>query len=111
MADARLKTGIWVSSALRMANIAGRSGAVLRRGDADAGGVLIVLRRRDGLRVLTQARGADGEMGWLRGTGVSPVDQDAADAYIARQVDRDPDLWVVEVDSPDGLPPFPATFL
>ena len=39
-------------------------------------------------------------------TGADPVAQEVADAYVDRQVARDPDLWVVEFDSPDYLPPF-----
>ena len=111
MDEARVKAGIWVQAALRMGNASGRYGAVLRRGDADAGGVLVVLRGREGLCVLSQARAADGEAAWLRATGAAPVDQAAADAYVARQLGFDPDLWVVEFESPDLLPPFEAQFV
>lgn len=104
--DARVKSGIWVSMALRLADIAGRSGAVLRRGDADSGGVLCVLRGRDGMVVLSQVRDAEGRAAWMRGTGPAPVDQEAADAYVERQLRYDPDLWVVEFDAPDLVPPF-----
>jgi hypothetical protein len=108
MAETRVKSGIWVQMALRLGNAAGRYGAVLRRGDADAGGVLVVLRGRDGLTVLAQARTGSGEAAWMRGTGAQPVDQAAVDAYVARQVRIDPDLWVLEFDSPDLMPPFEA---
>jgi hypothetical protein len=108
MAEPRLKAGIWVQAALRLGNASGRYGTVLRRGDADAGGVLVVLRGREGLCVLSQVRAGEGDLAWLRATGPAPVDQAAADAYIARQVGFDPDLWVVEFDSPDLLPPFPG---
>ena len=108
MAVERVKAGIWVQMALRLGNANGRYGAVLHRGDPDAGGVLTVLRVPDGLVVLSQMRTAEGQLGWLRGTGPAPVDQAAADAYIARQRRTDPDLWVIEFEAPDGLPPFEA---
>lgn len=109
--EPRVKAGIWVSMALRLADIGGRSGAVLRRGDADSGGILCVLRGRQGLMVLSQVRDAEGRPAWLRGTGEAPVAEAAADAYVARQVARDPDLWVVEFEAPDLVPPFEAKLL
>ena len=107
---ANLKTGFWVSAALRLADAADRPAMVVRKGDPDAGGVLAMLRARDGMVVvLSQVRLADGALGWMRGTGADPVPQAAADAYVARRVGFDPDLWVVEFDSPDHRPPFEAT--
>lgn len=111
MAEARIKAGLWVQAALRRGHAEGHFGAVLRRGDADAGGILVVLRGRDGLSVLSQARAANGAPAWMRGTGPGPVDQAAADAYVARQVRVDPDLWVIEFDSADLSPPFEATLI
>ena len=108
MSEPRIKAGIWVSMALRMGNSDGRFGAVLRKGDPDAGGVLVVLRSRDGLSVLSQLRSGAGELAWMRATGPDPVDDATADAYIARQVKFDPDLWVLEFEAPDLLPPFEA---
>jgi hypothetical protein len=108
MAEPRLKAGLWVKMALRMADREGRAGVVLRKGDADAGGILVVLRGHEGLVVLSQVRAADGALAWMRGTGAAPVDQAAADAYVARQVRFDPDVWVLEFDAPDFVPPFEA---
>jgi len=108
VAEARVKAGLFVSAALRMAFSSGRGGAVLRRGDDDAGGILAVLRGREGLLVLSQVASADGGRAWLRATGPDPVTQEAVDAYVARQVGRDPDVWVVEFDAPDFVPPFEA---
>jgi hypothetical protein len=109
--EPRVKTGIWVSMALRMADIAGRSGAVLRKGDPDSGGILCVLRGREGLLVLSQVRDAEGRAAWLRSSGATPIDDTTADEYIARQVKRDPDLWVVEFEAPDLQPPFEGRLL
>ena len=106
MSEARVKAKLWVQMALRMGDMGGRPGAVLRRGDADAGGVLVVLRSRDGLCVLSQVRAAGADVSWMRATGAVAVDQDTADAYVDRQVKRDPDLWVIEFEAPDLLPPF-----
>ncbi len=108
---ARVKAGIWVSMALRMGNGNGRYGAVLRKGDPDAGGVLVVLGGRTGMCVLNQVSTAEGEPAWMRATGVDPVDQETVDAYIARRVKADPDLWVIEFESPDMLPPFEAKII
>ena len=106
MGEARIKAGLWVRAALRLGDGDGKPGAILRRGDEDAGGVLVVLRGRVGLSVLSQTRDAAGAPAWLRGTGAEPVDDPTADAYVARQVARDPDLWVVEFEAADLLPPF-----
>ena len=106
MSQPRVKAGLWVSMALRMGNADGRYGSVIRKGDPDAGGVLVVLRRGNEVSVLSQMRSADGELAWMRATGADPVDDATADAYIARQVKFDPDLWVLEFDAPDFLPPF-----
>jgi hypothetical protein len=97
--------------ALRLADRDGRPGVVLRRGDADSGGVLVVLRGRDGLCVLSQIRAADGALAWMRATGGAPVDQAAADTYIERQVRFDPDIWVLEFEAPDLVPPFEARLI
>jgi hypothetical protein len=93
---------------LRLADQGATPGAVLRRGDPDSGGVLVVLRAPEGLCVLSRIYTASGESAWMRATGPDPVPQEAADAYVERQVRRDPDLWVVEFDAPGLLPPFEA---
>ncbi len=109
--DAKVKAGIWVSMAIRLSDMAGRPAAVLRKGDPDAGGILCVLRGVEGLMVLSQVRDAEGRQAWMRSTGAAPVPQETADAYVERQVKRDPDIWVVEFDAPDFLPPFEARFV
>lgn len=108
MAEPRLKTEIWVHAILRLADAAGRPGAVLRRGDRDSGSVLVVLRSVLGCCVLSQVLTPAGEPAWLRATGAAPVDEASADAYVTRQTRVDPDLWVIELPAPDLTPPFAA---
>ncbi len=106
MGEARIKAGIWVSAALRLGMLDNKPGVVVRKGDADAGGVLVKLYGRTGCMVLSQFRDMAGDLAWMRATGPEPVDEQVADDYIAKQVRFDPDLWVLEFDAADYLPPF-----
>jgi hypothetical protein len=104
--EARLKSGIWVQALIRRCDLAAVGVAVAARGDPDAGAVLLKLDGRDaGCTVLAQTRRPDGTLVWMRATGPDPVAEAEADAYVARQRGRDPDLWVIEIDSakPDAL--------
>jgi hypothetical protein len=98
--EARLKTGLWVRALIRRCDLAAVAVAVVARGDADSGAVLLKLNdRAAGVTVLAQARGPNGGLVWMRATGPSPVAETDADSYIARQRRRDPDVWVVEIES------------
>lgn len=92
----RLPTGILVSALLRRANDSGGSGMVLARGDAQAGGVLLVIAERNAPdRVIERGLGPDGNTALIE----SHAGEGTAD-YWRRRRQRDPDLWVVELDSP-----------
>lgn len=101
-----LKAKLLVQACLRAAMTNGGNATVVRRGYEEAGAILIKLNLLDGTGiVLTQTRDAAGEPAWMRGTGPLPVPEAEADAYIDRQIRRDPDLWVVEVEDRAGRHP------
>jgi hypothetical protein len=98
--EARLKSGIWIKALIRRCDLATIPIAVVARGDGDAGAILLKFNGgvAEGCSVLTQARGQDGELLWMRASGPVPVAEADADAYITRQRQRDPDIWVVEIE-------------
>ncbi len=104
--EAKLRAKLWVQAQIRSCLVEGVPATVVRKGDADAGAVLVKVNRgAAGCDVYTQARSGDGVLGWMRATGDAPVAETDADAYIRRQIDRDYDLWVVEIEDPRGRPP------
>jgi len=110
--EPRLKTNIIVSAALRRSTQQAIPMVVARRGDGDAGTILVKLNQLElGCTVLSQTRTPGGDLAWLKATGALPVDEATADAYIARAVKRDPDLWVVEIEDRAGRPIFEGPIL
>lgn len=101
--EPRLRTGFWVQTQLRVCDLAAIPFVILKRGDADAGAVLLRIDKgRNSVVVLAREYGPDGKRHWQPALGGAPVTVEEADAYIARQTARDPDLWVIDVDDPAG---------
>jgi len=99
MAEPRLRTELWVKAQLRLCDQAMLPAFVRRRGDPDAGAVIVKLDRMDGTsEVFVQARAGDGSRAWTRGSGEGVVLDAEAEAYIQRQLSFDPDIWVLEVE-------------
>lgn len=89
--------------------VEGLTAVVVHKGDEDRGAVALKVNRfAGGCTIWTQTRTVDGDPAWMRGTGLEPVGEAVADAYVERQVQRDPDLWVIEIEdgksrfAPDG---------
>ncbi|MEO5375088.1 MAG: DUF1491 family protein [Alphaproteobacteria bacterium] len=107
MAEGRLKTELWVKAHLRQCSAQAIPAVVARRGEADAGAVVVKINRLElGCLVLTQARDVAGRPCWLAALDGALVPEAQADAYIARSVTRDPDLWVIEIEDREGRNPF-----
>lgn len=99
----RLRSNLWIAAEIRRCAARGTIAVVARKGDPDAGQILLKVNRFGaGCTVHAVAAGVDGRRQWVPATGPSPVPEADADAYIARQIDRDPDLWVLEIEDPHG---------
>lgn len=102
MTEARLATGIWIAALRQRLEAAAVPFYILARGDATAGAVALIA-----------SAGADAAL-WLReydpGTGArlwriaaqGPAGEVAAAAR--RQRGFDPDLWLLEIETPDLAP-------
>jgi hypothetical protein len=98
----RLKSGIFVRALIRRAEHEGAQAYVVRRGSEEAGAIFLKVSRLDGTcAVLSQARGGEGELVWVRPLGESTGDENAA-RYFERQIKFDPDLWIVEIEDREG---------
>lgn len=103
MDDARIPTELWVKAHLRRLSAQGLPAVIAQRGDPHGGMVILKVNRLDlGCRVLTQTRDLGGVLSWMPALEGKLVTEADADAYITRQTSRDPDLWVVEVETRDG---------
>ena len=99
MVEGRLPTDLWVKAHVKRCSAEGVPVIVARRGDPHSGIVILKLNQLDlGCRVMSQMRDLDGKLGWLEALEGALVPEVEADAYIARQAERDPDLWVMEVE-------------
>ena len=99
--DARLTAGLRVAALLRRMDLTGRGAYVVHRGDDTAGALAVTVARPGGtveLWVQDYDPLAD-RRSWLCETAGAPRD---IDATLARRRARDPDLWVIEIESRDG---------
>ena len=105
----RLKAGIWVAAYVRRCNIEGASAVVRRRGADEAGAVFIKIARLDGpaevfgpapQSAFDEARPAD--RAFTPALKAQPAPEADVEAYLARQIKFDSDIWIVEVEDRAG---------
>lgn len=105
--NARIPTELWVAAHLRQCTAKNIPFYVMHKGAPASGTVMVkIVVRGQGCRLLNQTRDLDGDLGWMDVFDGAIVDEKKADAYIQRTVARDPDVWVVEVEEPNGTNPF-----
>jgi hypothetical protein len=102
----RLRSDIWVAAYLRRTAVEGAYAVLRKRGAAEAGAIYVLVARADGLTALYAPGPTDpdgsGERRWFRAHTAEWVDAAASETHLKRELKRDPDLWVIEVESRDG---------
>jgi hypothetical protein len=103
----RLKSGIWVAAYLRRCQVEGVAAVLRRRGAEEAGAIFIKVSVLDGNADLygpapqsafEEARPS--ERAFNLALAAKPEAE--IEAYLARQLRYDPDLWIVEVEDRAG---------
>lgn len=95
----RIPTYVWVEAELRRLSDMGIGVYVAARGDKTGGMVLQKISNMAGdCRLMGLQRDLLGKLVWINVLQDEVVEEREADAYIKRAVERDPDLWVVEIE-------------
>ena len=105
----RLKSALWVAAFLRRCQVEGMFAVVRRRGAEEAGAVFVRISRLDGTSDLfgpapqsefDAVAGAD--RAFSPSLKAQPAADEAVEAYLAREIKFDPDVWIVEVEDRAG---------
>lgn len=105
----RLKSAIWVSAYIRRCMIEGAYAVVRRRGAEEAGAIFVKIDRLDGTAYLfgpapqtefDEAR--PGDRAFIACLKAQPRPNEDIEKYVARQIEFDPDIWLVEVEDRHG---------
>ena len=103
----RLATSLWIDAHLRLCEQKGLFFYVTNKGAPYSGTILLKLNGQgNGFRILTQVRDVDGNLGWMHALGKEDVEEVDIDAYIRRSLERDPDIWVIEIEDKTLTNPF-----
>jgi hypothetical protein len=96
---ARLTASVEAAALLRRAESEGGFAAILHKGDAERGSLLIVVRSRGAyVACLERALGLDGKYRWQAAGPASSGNDDEVAQFLARRTGFDPDLWLIELD-------------
>lgn len=100
--DSRLPAHLEVAGLVRRCQSAGGFAAVLNKGERDAGTILVVIVNNRNQKVFERMPQLDGNRKWTP-VKSEPIDsKQQIDEYLARRRHQDSDLWIVELDVPDG---------
>jgi hypothetical protein len=104
----RLKSGLWASAYVRRCNVEGVFAAVRRRGADEAGAIFIKVNRLDGTADVyapapqTAFEDHPADRAFSPALKAMPAADTDAEAYLARQIRFDPDVWIIETEDRAG---------
>lgn len=106
MIEPRLTSAVQISAFIRLALAEGDFATVLRKGDPVAGAIMLIgLVRGQNPVLFERFPSLDGGSPWKTSSVKVPEDEQNIAATWRKRAERDPDLWVIELDvaSPERL--------
>jgi hypothetical protein len=101
--EPRLPAHLEISGLLRRTHSEGGFAAVLAKGEAEAGTILVVITENGAnSRVYERMPQLDGTRAWHRSKSQDIANKEEFQSYLDRRKDQDPDLWIVELDIANG---------
>lgn len=104
----RLPTALYVDAHLKTLTNNAVFYTFIQKGNSGSGIIMLKLNGMKGqVRLITQQRNFESnEMEWINALDKETIDEPDADAYIQRATQRDPDLWVIEIEDTEMNNPF-----
>lgn len=100
---ARLPAHLEVAGLIRRVQAEGGFAMVLARGERDAGTILLILNEKGAeSRAFERMPRPDGTRGWHCSKTEAEVGHAVFAEWQERRRQQDPDLWIVELDIPQG---------
>ena len=99
----RLTSSFWVQAYIKKLNLLGVPAFVVSHGDDTAGAIIVKVNKLNGDAVLFE-RSFSLDKNLNQWSKFESGDEKRLDELLTRQLSRDRDLWIVEIESREGDP-------
>ena len=99
----RLTSSFWVQAYIKKLNLLGVPAFVVSHGDDTAGAIIVKVNKLNGDAVLF-GRSFSLDKNLNQWSKFESGDEKELDELLSRQLSRDRDLWIVEIESREGDP-------
>ena len=100
MLSARLASELWVFAYKKRLELQGIPIFLLKKGDNKAGAIIIIISNLKGTsKILVQGHSLEGDRRWVE---LANGPDSEMEKIVAKQKVVDPDLWILEVEEPNG---------
>ena len=99
----RLTSSFWVQAYIKRLNLLGVPAFVVSHGDDTAGAIIVKVNKLNGDAVLFE-RSFSLDKNLNQWSKFESGDEKELDELLSRQLSRDRDLWIVEIESREGDP-------